>query len=60
MTFFIKLKQQQKIQSMGKHKRLQIAKLILRGKKKELEKSGTLASDYNTKLQSSKQLDTSP
>ena len=48
MAFFIELEQKCS-QFVWKHRRPQIAKAILR-KKNELEESGSLTSDYTTKL----------
>ena len=49
VAFFTELEQKNS-QFVGKHKRPQIAKAILRGKA-ELEESDPLTSDYTTKLQ---------
>ena len=57
VAFFTELKQTKISKFIWRQKRAQIAKGILR-QKTELEESGSLTSDYTTKLQSSKQYDT--
>ena len=54
MAFFTEL-EQNVLKFVWKLKRSKMAKAILRGKQKELKESGSLASDYIIKLQSSKQ-----
>ena len=59
VLFFTELEKQQNNNNnkfVWRYKRPQIAKVIL--KRTELDKSGSLTSDYTTKLQSSKQYDT--
>ena len=54
MAFFTGL-EQKFLKCVWKHRRPQITKAILRKGKTELEESGSLTSDYTTKLQSSKE-----
>ena len=57
MAFFTEL-EQNTLQFVWKHKRLQTAKAIIRKKKMKLEESGSLTSDYTIKLQWSEQFGT--
>ena len=57
MEFFTELEQKKNLKICMETQKTRIAKAILR-KKEDQEESGSLASDYTTKLQSSKQYGT--